>query len=220
MTETIQALSRAMYTDQQALRTLSTNLANAETVGFRRLLPERADSVFSTQQGPPVSTGDERDLLLRGQAWFAVLGPNGEERLTRAGQFRADPEGHWVDPLGFRLLGQTGPLQTVGAGVEVSEDGRVLQSGIEIDRLRLMQPLDVARVDPERPWMISSRDAVEAAAGSYAVTQGSLEASNVNVADEMVQLIELTRHFELTQRALTIYDRVQDTGINRLGENS
>lgn len=220
MTATIQALSRALQTDQQTLRTLSTNLANVDTVGFRRLLPERADSVAYAHEGPAVSTGDERDLLLRGQVWFSVLGPAGEERLTRAGQYRADPEGHWVDPLGFKLMGQAGPLQAQGTGIEVSEDGRVLQHGVEIDRLRLMQPAGSARVDSLRPWMLSSRDAVEAVAGAYTVTQGSLEASNVNVADEMVQLIELTRHFELTQRALTIYDRVQDTGINRLGENS
>lgn len=220
MSETIQALSRAMYADQQALRTLSTNLANVDTVGFRRLLPEGTGLIGEAREGPAVSTGNERDLLLRGDVWFVVLGPRGEERLTRAGQYRADAEGLWVDPLGFQLLGQGGPLRTPVGDLQITEDGRVLQQGVEIDRLRLMQPAEGALVDAQRPWMTDARGASDVIQGRYAVTQRSLEASNVNVADEMVQLIELTRHFELTQRALSIYDRVQDTGINRLGDNT
>jgi flagellar basal-body rod protein FlgF len=219
MSEAIQALARSMHADQHALRTLSTNLANVDTAGFRRLLVDGSGVIAESRQGPAVSTGDSRDLMIQGEAWFVVRGPQGEERLTRAGHYRADAEGLMTDPLGFQLMGQRGPLQVPNGSFQIDEKGVVLLQGVELDRLRLMQPAEAAAVDEARPWMIDAHDAVEAPENQYAVTQGALEGASVNVADEMVQLIELTRHFELSQRALSIYDRMQDTGINRLGDN-
>ena len=51
------------------------------------------------------------------------------------------------------------------------------------------------------------------------VEQGAVEASNVDAADESIRLMELTRHVESVQRAISIYDKAMETGINRLGEN-
>ena len=49
--------------------------------------------------------------------------------------------------------------------------------------------------------------------------QGAIEQSNVDAAEETLRLIELSRHAESVQRAISIYDRTLDSGINRIGDN-
>jgi flagellar basal-body rod protein FlgF len=49
--------------------------------------------------------------------------------------------------------------------------------------------------------------------------QGALERANVDAADEMLRLMETTRHIDSVRRAISTYDQMLDRGINNLGNN-
>src|SRR3982750_5056669 len=102
MTDTINAVSRALSNDVQTLNAISHNVANSSTPGYRaeRVVPSFAQQVGNTnstvaidqKDGPIVQTHRALDLALRGPGFFCVQ--RGEQTLlVRAGSFRINPEG-------------------------------------------------------------------------------------------------------------------------------
>jgi flagellar basal body rod protein FlgG len=222
MSDTIQAVSRALNADVQGISTVSHNVANLGTPGFQsaRHLPGFAESLGESNQvlladGPLKQTQRPLDLALRGRGFFSVQ--QGESvLLTRSGQFSRDADGWLVNAAGDRVLTDAGALQLPDAAVRVDAQG-VIWSGDQ--RLAALNIVDVAH---------AAR--LQAVAGGYRydgdlvdwrgqLTQGAVEQSNVDAAGETLRLIELSRHAESVQRVISIYDRMLDTGINRLGDN-
>jgi flagellar basal body rod protein FlgG len=226
MTDTIQAVSRSLSADVNTLNAISHNIANINTPGFRA---ERSVPSFQAQldsstpavsidlkDGPLADTGRSLDLALRGQGFFQVV-RNGETLLARAGNFRLDNTGALVNASGDQVLGETGALQLPNQQVRIDGKGEIWAGDRSLGQLKLV---DVA--DPSRLL------ALDGGAFRYdgtqtefkgKVQQGALEHANVDAADESVRLMELTRHVESVQRAISIYDKAMDTGINHLGEN-
>lgn len=223
MTDTIEAIARSLSADVRAVNTVSHNVANLNTPGFRAgrtvadfggvLAPQVA---LDLGDGPLTPTGRPLDLALRGRGFFAVE-REGRVLLSRAGDFRIDLQGHLVTPAGDRVLGESGPIVLDGDAVQIGADGSLRSGERALDRLRIV---DVA----EPAWLVSSNGGVyaydgELAAWGGSVVQGAVERANVDAAGETVRLMELTRHAESVQRAISIYDKAMDTGINRLGDN-
>jgi flagellar basal-body rod protein FlgF len=221
MTETIQAIVRSLSADVQALNAISHNVANISTPGFRatRAVPDfgvQAGMQVSTseQDGPLTQTDRGLDLALRGSG-FLVVERDGQPLLTRAGMLRIDAEGWLVNPNGDQVIGEGGPIQLSTSNVRVDAHGVIWEGSQAVAQLRIVAVADPARLQP--------------ASGGYAyegqfeewrgsVVQGSVERSNVDVAEETIRMMEITRHSESVQRAISIYDKAMDTGINRLGE--
>ncbi len=223
MTDTISAISRSLSADVQSLGAVSQNVANAATPGFRavRVTPDFAGRLdvansFDLTDGTLMQTGRTLDLALRGKGFFAVE-RDGKTVMTRAGNFRRDADGYLVTVAGDRVLGESGPIVLDGLDVRIDGKGEMWAGKRSIGKLSIV---DIA--DPR--GLRSLGNGAYAYDGIFSqwqgsVIQGSIERANVDAADETIHLMELTRHAESVQRAISIYDKTMDTGINRLGEN-
>lgn len=224
MDNTIASITHYLGRDVEALNTVSHNVANMRTPGFRA---ERATGDFARalpgsgmaldmRDGALEHTGRTLDVALQGNGFFTVEA-DGATLLMRAGQLSLDSQGLLVDPAGHAVLGLAGPIVTSGANVHIRADGTVMQGDRIVDRLQL--------VDVAQPQLLQEiGDGLYAYTGqtepwSGSLRTGALEQSNVDPGSEMVHLMELTRHAQSLQHAMEAYDQVLQAGINHIGEN-
>jgi len=207
----------------------SNNLANASTSGFRadlsafqtrsvtgsgyasRAYATNATTGFDTQQGSLLTTGRELDVGVNGAGWIAVQGRDGREAYTRAGDLRVEPTGVLTNGAGHPVLGDAGPLTVPpSSSLIVGSDGNIaivpLGQGPEttalVGRIKFVNPPADSLVRGE-DGLFRTQDGVNAPAdANVRLASGVLESSNVNVADALVRMIELARHFELQVKAM------------------
>ncbi len=213
--------------DKQA--TASNNLANATTTGFRAQvdqfravpvqgapLPTRAFVVDSTtgsdfRAGAIQHTGRDLDMAVQGRGWLAVQAADGSEAYTRNGSLRMDENGILQTHNGLNVLGDGGPMSIPpGRNLAVAKDGTVslvpdgsAATGLtSIGRMKLVNPneADMVRGDD---GLFRMKDGKPAPVDpNVMLIGGSLESSNVNVVDEMVNMISLARQFEMQMKLL------------------
>lgn len=223
MTDTLQSISRSLSADVQTLATISQNAANAQTPGYRAT---RAVPDFATQAGLRTSI-DERDgglsqtarpldLALRGAGFFLVE-RDGRALLARSGSFRIDQDGALTTTSGARVQGMAGAVTLPPGDMRVDADGQLWSGTQSIGQLRIVSVADAAALTPIGDGLYDYHGELSGWNGS--VVQGALERANVDAADEMLRLMETTRHVESVRRAISTYDQMMDTGINRLGDN-
>lgn len=223
MTDTLDAISRSLSADVRAVSTVSHNVANLNTPGFRagRVVADFGATlapriVFDLSDGPLTPTGRPLDVALRGRGFF-MIERDGAVLLSRAGDFRLDAQGRLVNPAGDLVLGESGPIQLGTEAVQIGADGSLRSGDRALDRLRIVDVADPGRLLPAADGGYAYDGGIAPWGGS--VVQGAIERANVDAAVETVRLMELTRHAESVQRAISIYDKAMDTGINRLGDN-
>jgi len=204
------AMSGAKATMQRQ-ETLSNNLANASTTGFRaelaafRAVPVEGSGastrVYSLEStigydatpGQVAATGRNLDVAMRGSAWLAVQGRDGTEAYTRGGSLDVDSEGMLVTTSGLQVLGD-GTVSVVDTQNHSSTVGR----------LKL--------VTPEAPLVRGSDGLFRGSDGDLAadtnarLQDGALEGSNVSTVETMVQMIAAARQFEAQMKLLETAD--------------
>ncbi|MGI9424133.1 MAG: flagellar hook protein FlgE [Hyphomicrobiaceae bacterium] len=113
-----------MAAQSNRLATVADNIANVGTTGYKRASTEFSALVlqnsesnyvsgsvettvrhFNTEQGGMNFTNSVTDMAISGNGFFAVIGPDNERYLTRAGSFVQDGEGRLINAAGFALLG-------------------------------------------------------------------------------------------------------------------
>jgi flagellar basal-body rod protein FlgF len=220
MTDTMQAISRSLGSDVKTLATISHNIANMHTPGYRAARADFADALhgrISVDQsdGALMQTYRPLDLALRGPGFFAVE-RDGKTLLSRAGALRVDSEQRLVTARGDVLLGLSGPVPNSEA-LTVRRDGQVAVDGRPIGQLQIVAVADPSRLRAVEGGLYAYDGDMSEWKGS--VIQGALEGANVDAAEETVRLMETTRHAESLQRAISIYDKTMDVGINQIGGN-
>ncbi|MGA7594633.1 MAG: flagellar basal-body rod protein FlgF [Gallionella sp.] len=217
--------------EQQAA--VAENLANASTTGFRATLnsfravplqgeglPTRTFVVDATvgsdySQGAIQQTGNPLDVAVQGSGWIAVQGADGKEAYTRDGSFKVSPNGILQTQTGLSVLGDTGPI-TIPPDTEVTiaKDGTIstVPSGsnatevVIVGRLKLVNP-PVARLDRGGDGLFRQKNGLPAKAdANIEVAPGSLETSNVNPVDALVNMISLARNFDMQMKMLQTAD--------------
>lgn len=202
----------------------SHNLANVNTPGFRGDLnqframpvfgPGFASRVYAMQERPGVdyspgavqSTGRPLDVAVRGDGWIAVQAGDGGEAYTRAGDLHIASSGFLLTGAGHPVLGNGGPIAIPpGENLEVGLDGTIslrllgqpANALAEVDRIKLVNP-SVNQLVKDSEGLFRLRNGATAPAdAAVSVTAGSLESSNVNAVEAMVNMITLARQFEL-----------------------
>jgi len=228
----------------QAQAANNHNLANASTNGFKADLsafqsravqgPGFASRVYSTTSsvgwdtttGAVSATGQELDVAVQGDGWLAVQASNGQEAYTRAGDLHVDSSGLLLTATGHPVLGDSGPITVPPySAINVGRDGTIsiVPAGQQVNtmaaiaRLKLVNPptSDLHRGDD---GLFRTRTGEPAAADAgVSVVSGALESSNVNVADAMVQMIELSRRFDLQIKAMKTTDDNEQVTTKLLG---
>lgn len=200
------------------------NLANASTHGFRADFaaarsqpvfgPGMASRVYSMSENPGtdfksgsmVSTGNSLDVAIDGDGFFAVLDPLGNESYTRAGNFKLTETGMLTTGSGLPVLGDGGPVTIPPAQkIDITADGSIsiVPLGVEnnatavVGRLKLVKP-DLNNLEKNETGLLVQKDRQPAEAdATVKLVSGVVESSNVNAMSEMVNMINLSRQFEM-----------------------
>ncbi len=204
--------------------TNTNNLANASTTGFRadfdafNSLPvvgpgyqsriynqdERSGVDFSV--GALQQTGRELDIAVSGNGFIEIQAPDGSSAYTRAGDLHTTSAGLLETGAGHPVLGNDGPIALPPfEKLEIGSDGTIsiLPVGQEattlatIDRIKLVSANSEDLVKGEEGLLRAVPGASIEADASVTVASGVLESSNVNTVTELLDMIELTRNFEM-----------------------
>lgn len=187
--------------------------------------PRITKSVIDLTQGSLKTTGNPLDLAISGDGFFRVQTPQGEF-LTRQGVYHRSSEGYVVDGNGNRLLANGGPLQIPEdtERIDIDSSGRVLADGEEIDTISLVRvedPQTLQKVGNSLLRVYPDMTTVQPLpADGATIEQGFLEAANVEVVTEMVNMIEAMRAFEAYQKMISgTFDQdkkaISDIGASR-----
>jgi len=212
---------------------VAQNLANASTTGYRAMehkfravpiqgegVPTRAFVVDASiadvfDQGPMMATGRPLDVAVQGAGWIAVETPDGGEAYTRAGNLQVNANGQLQTAGGFNVLGDGGALAIPPDNrISIAPDGTVSAVPLfgspnnvnAVGRMKLVNP-------PENELVRGGDGLFRLKSGQPAIVDETvrvapetLEGSNVNPVDSMVNMISLARQFEMQIKMLQTAD--------------
>lgn len=248
---------------QTDLNTISHNIANAETNGFKKARVEFADVVASSAQtnpkmvqgigssvkgitqdfavGPMEQTGSALDVAITGDGFFEVKVPGGDKMYTRNGSFSIQEartadgtpgQAFIVDAVGNRLQSIDGDIEvpaTNGDGnftaITISSKGVINASYSDGSNKDLgtvalstfIAPSGLKQVGNSN-WLATglsgaaTRGAPDTGANG-ALLSGSVEHSNVDIAEELVNLITAQRYFQANAKAIDTATQISQTII-------
>ncbi len=171
-------------------------------------------------QGNMQQTGDSLDVAVNGRGFFQVLLPDGTLGYTRDGDFKINAQGELVTSSGYRV--QPGiTIPDAAQSITIGKDGVVSvqlagqANPQQVGSLQIFDFINPAGLQPRGENMLVETAASGTAQGGTPglnglgmVEQGSLESSNVNVVEELVNMIETQRAYEMNSKAISTTDRM------------
>lgn len=168
-------------------------------------------------QGDLEETRRPTDMALEGQGFFTIQTPEGN-RYTRDGSFSVGSDGYLITSDGHYISGQNGRIYVGSESFVVDTLGNVTVGGQTVDRLSIVTFDDLSGLRKTGGNLyINYTNQPVWQAQNVKVMQGYLEGSNVNMADEVVNMVEINRAYELNQRVLRIIDESLAKSVNEVG---
>lgn len=238
---------------QTRMAVISNNLANVNTIGYKKSRAIFEDLVYqnirqvgaqTTQntelptglqlgtgvrtvateklhsQGNMQQTDNSLDIAVSGRGYFQILMPNGDINYTRDGSFKLDSSGQ-IGTAGGMTLEPNITIPADASSISIGRDGTVsvIQPGsadsVEVGQVQLADFINPSGLNPIGENLFSESVASGAPATGVpgdaefgAVLQGSLETSNVNVVEELVNMIETQRAYEMNSKAISTTDEM------------
>lgn len=171
-------------------------------------------------QGNLVQTGNSLDVAIQGRGFLQVQMPDGSVAYSRDGSLHLDAQGQIVTAEGYPLQPSI-TLPTNAQAITIGADGTVTAqvpgqaAPVQVGTLQLADFANPAGLEPRGQNLY-----VETAAsgtpqtgtpglnGLGTLAQGSLETSNVNVVEELVNMIETQRAYEMNSKAISASDQM------------
>ncbi len=246
---------------QNRLATISNNLANVNTTGFKRDRPIFEDLIYqnvrqagaqtsqetvlpsglmlgtgvrtvATQkihtQGNILQTKNKLDVAVQGRGLFQIQKPNGDVAYSRTGNFQLSAEGVIVTASGYPLQPQI-TVPANAASLTIGNDGSVsiTTPGIaqpqQIGQFQLADFVNPSGLQPtgENLYLETTASGPPTVANpgnnnTGTLIQGALEGSNVNVVEELVNMIETQRAYEMNAKAISTMDQMLQFANNQL----
>ena len=220
--------------DAQAVR--ADNLGNVDTAGFRsqmerarsfsingsgfqgRTLVSTLPSGINLNPASLTTTGRDLDFGIQGEGMFTLKRPDGTLAHTRNGSFELDNQGYLM-LSGLRVQGYDGDIQIPPyRSFELSENGLISitpQVGdgiIEIDQLKMVNP-PAGELTKDIYGLIEARNGGEIPVDpTVMVVSGFVEESNVSPVTELVDVMSLTRNFEMQLKMMRAADELAKNG--------
>lgn len=241
-------MDRLIYTAMSGMtdsmvrqRVIASNMANAQTVGFRaemlystpvtlkgpsleaRAMTEGEVRGADMSAGSITQTGRPLDIALEGDALLAVQAQDGTEAYTRRGDLSISPTGVLQNGDGRPVIGASGPITLpLGADAMISNDGAVLVRDpaapdappTEIDRLKLASPKGSQIMKDVDGLFRVTGGGVLPGDETAKVVSGALEQSNVKPTEIIVQMIEAQRLFDIRTKLISTARDVDESGAS------
>lgn len=232
-----------MQASMNRQRVIASNMANAQTIGFRaeqfdqrpvtvkgdgleaRAMQEAGVRSADMSGGTIVETGRGLDVAVEGEALIAVQAPDGSEAYTRRGDLSLAASGVLVNGEGYPVLGDAGPISLPPNGIPViGPDGTITvadpgapdQPPQELGRIKLAgwQGSPIAKgldglFRVEGGGVLPRDDAAT-------VKTGSLEQSNVNTTEVLVEMIDAQRLYAMRSKLIATARDVDEGGAQLL----
>lgn len=205
------------------------NLANVNTTGFKaelssfqsqavqgsgfpsRVYATNPASGWNSAAGSMITTGRALDVAVQGPGFIAVQGPNGQEAYTRNGDLHVEASGMLVTSTGQLVLGDSGPISVPpSASIKIGADGTVSAVPLgqtpdtlaTLGRIKLVNPPPSTLVRGADGLFVADSGKPAPADASVRLVSGVLESSNVDVANAMVNMIDLARSWDLQVKVM------------------
>ena len=225
--------SRAVFEDLlYQTENLAGTQSSADTTLNSGLMVGTGVRVVATEklfnQGNVVQTGNSLDMAIQGRGFFQILMPDGALAYTRDGTFQVNGQGELVTAKGYALQpGITVPDDA--QSVTIGSDGTVtvLQAGnsapTQVGSIQLTDFINPAGLTPIGQNLLletvasgSPQTGTPGLGGLGTLAQGSLETSNVNTVEELVNMIETQRAYEINSKAIATIEQMIEFANNTL----
>lgn len=249
-----------MEAQQHQLDTISNNLANVGTNGYKRSHAVFEDLMYQTlrqagansseattlptglqvglgtravatsrnfSQGNLQQTTNPLDVAIKGQGFFEVQMPDGTTGYTRDGAFQVNAQGQIVTSNGYPVNTNGATIDPLAQSVTIASDGAISvllpsqPTPTVVGQIQTTSFINPAGLQPLGQNLFSETSASGApnsgkpgSNGLGAVSQGFVETSNVNVVEELVQMIQTQRAYELNSKAIQTSDQM----LQKLGQ--
>jgi flagellar basal-body rod protein FlgF len=242
-----------MLAEDAAQQVISQNLANASTTGYKEEVPrfesfeenlvacsddqggsalgtlgngtDMTGSFTDTSDGPLQQTGNNLDIALRGNNYFAVQ-TDQQTLYSRDGALAISSNGSLVQAAsGLPILdikGRPIVIPNKSKTLSIASDGNVDVDGVSVGQIGLfaLSPDDnPTKMGGNLISTVSTPVAADPATTPVSpIMSGYLESSNVNIVKEMVTMIACTRAYEANAKTLQAHDAVQEKAVTEIGK--
>jgi flagellar basal-body rod protein FlgG len=219
-----------MIAQQTRIDALSNDIANVNTTGYKQVRTGFKDLVYNIEAGMRIGAGsavvdagrlfsqgglqqngEPLSLALDGPGFFQVKRGDGSLALTRSGDFHADASGQLVTAEGDRVWPPVSlPAGTNLDDVSISTGGVVTVKQAVIGQIQVVSvpsPSNLLPVGGSLFLPTAQSGAIRPMA-TQNIRQGFLEASNVDLASAMVNVIDAQRSFQMDSRAIQTQDQL------------
>jgi flagellar basal-body rod protein FlgF len=241
-------MDRLIYTAVSGLsasmirqRMVASNMANAQTPGFRAEVMESNPVTVTGPQidvraynrsevkgalmkeGSMVATGRPLDIAMQGDTMLTVQAPNGGEGYTRRGDLSVSPTGVLQNGEGLAVMGDNGPVTVpLGSNVTISQQGAVMvadptnpdQPATQVAQIKLANYAG-SKIEKDLTGLFRvPGGGVLPADENAKIAVGTLEQSNVSTTEVLVEMIEQQRLFDIRTKLLATARDLDEGGAN------
>ena len=175
-------------------------------------------------QGQLTQTGQNYDLAINGDGFLQVQRADGTYAYTRDGSLKLDNTGHITTSDGLPVLSGFQPVPAGTSSISIASNGQVTTQGpsgsqtYRIQLTRFANPSGLlslgGNVYQESPASGTPEAGNPSESGFGSIVQGSLESSNVNIVQEMVNMIQAQRAYEINSKSVQTSDEM----LQKIGE--
>lgn len=171
-------------------------------------------------QGTPTQTSNPTDVAINGNGFFQVLMPDGTLAYTRDGSFQTNQNGQLVTASGYPVqpaitLPANSTSLTIASTGAVTVTQANSTANVQVGTLQLATFLNPTGLQSSGSNLYAETDSSGAPtqsapgqSGTGTLSQGYVEASNVNVVEELVNMIQTQRSYEINSKAVTTSDQM------------
>lgn len=174
---------------------------------------------FST--GSFEETDNQYNIAINGEGFFTIsyYTNDGEstQKYTRDGYFMLDNERFLVNSEGYKVLGENGEIQIPDGDITISENGYIYCNGEYVDKLKIINVSNLESLRKIGDNLYNSTEETNFSDFTGSIMQNYLERSNVNVVEEMVKIINLSRVYEANSQMIKTQDSVMQKAVSQIG---
>lgn len=242
MLEGMYSAAAGMYAQQARLDSLSNDIANVNTAGYKPVRQGFRDLLYDTKAGHAIDdnvqlgrgaeitdlgrmtrqgafqqTGDMLDIAVSGPGYFQTKQADGTRVLTRAGSLQVDAQGRISTITGDLLEPSiTLPKDADQSKLSINPKGLVAYDGKKIGQINLVNVTAPSQLRPagDNSFEVTPESGPARPAGANTtVQQGVLEMSAADLGETMTGMIESQRAYELASKAITTQDKIAEIAI-------